>query len=384
MIIKPKCKKFICVNAHPEGCARKVAEEIAVAKTVHLDDTPRNVLIIGSSNGFGLSTRISAAWSLGANTIGVYSSKPPMERREATAGWYNAHALAAELKNAPGRHFDVNGDAFSPETKDEVLALIRREFPEGLDLVVYSVAAGRRKVDGEIYKSYIRPIGEPVMTLDLDLDTGIVREIELAAASAEDIISTRKVMGGEDWALWIKALAEADLLKADSKSFAFTYIGSRHTRAIYNEGTIGKAKDHLAQTAQELTDQGYTRAQVISQPAVVTQSSSVIPSISLYMTVLLDIYRTTGYDNSTQSHIRRMMETMYLQEQPGHLLINNDYELSAPIQAMVDEKWDRIVAGEPLPESTGDPELFRKEFLSLYGFGRPDIDYDAEIDHLRL
>lgn len=384
MIIKPKCKKFICINSHPTGCALNVREEIEAAAGHAIPTRPLNVLVIGSSNGFGLSTRICAAWSMGANTIGVFSSRPPIERKEATAGWYNSHALAQELKQLDTRHFDVNGDAFSPQIKEQTLQLIQREFPEGLDLVVYSIAAGRRKVGEDVYKSYIRPVGEAVKTLDLDLESGMVREIELTPGTPEEMESTRKVMGGEDWALWIEALHGAGLLKEDSRSLAFTYIGSHHTRAIYNEGTIGHAKDHLAETARQLSEAGLTRAQVVSQPAVVTQSSSVIPSISLYMTVLMDIYQATGYDNSTQSHIRRMMEEMVIKDQPGHLLINNDYELSAPIQAQVDEKWAAIEPGAALPQVAGDPEAFRQEFLSLYGFGRTDVDYEADVDHMLI
>lgn len=381
MIIKPKCKKFICINSHPGGCAMNVKEEIDQARQSHLTDGPMNVLVIGSSNGFGLSSRICAAYSMGANTMGVFSSKPPSDRREATSGWYNSYALAKELKSLPTHHVDLNADAFDPQTKAQAIDILRREFPQGLDLVIYSIAAARRKVGDNLYKSSIRPVGEAVTTLDLDLESGVVREVQLQPASPEEVESTRKVMGGEDWALWIEALHEAGVLKPGCKSFAYTYIGSSQTKSIYNDGAIGKAKDHVAQTAQALSQSGRVNAQVISQPAVVTQSSSVIPSISLYMTILMEIFHQAKYDNSTQAHINRMMETCFLNTRPGHLVLNNEFELSEAIQQQVDKKWNSIVPGEILPEDIGNPERFRQAFLKLFGFGRTDIDYDADVEH---
>lgn len=384
MIIKPKCKKFICVNSHPVGCALNVKEEISRARARKLSDGPMNVLVIGSSNGFGLSARICAAWSMGANTMGVFSSRPPRENREATSGWYNSYALAQELKTLPGIHSDLNEDAFATETKEKAIEMIRRDFPDGLDLVIYSIAAGRRKVGDDLFKSYIKPVGQSAFTPDLDLDTGIIRQVELSSATEEEIRSTQKVMGGEDWELWIRALNDAGVLKDGSKTFAFTYIGSHHTRAIYNAGTIGLAKDHLAQTAERLTGAGITRAHVVSQPAVVTQSSSVIPSISLYMTLLMDIYRQRNYDNSIGGHIARMMEEAVLADHPDSLIMNNTYELSPEIQSAMDERWSRLEIGSALPSDLGDPEAFRSVFLNLFGFGRSDVDYDQDVEHLLI
>lgn len=381
MIIKPKCKKFICTNSHPSGCALNVRQEVEKAKEHVIADQPLNVLVLGSSNGFGLSSRICAAYSMGANTLGIFSSKPPQENREGTAGWYNSYALARELETLPARHIDLNADAFAPETKEQAIDIIRREFPEGLDLVIYSIAAARRKVGDETFKSYIRPVGEPVTTLDMDVDTSIVREIELTPAKDSEIESTRRVMGGEDWAIWIRTLNEAGLLKPGSKTFAYTYIGSSHTRAVYNDGTIGGAKNHLAKTAEEMSQEGLCDAQVISQPAVVTQSSSVIPSISLYMTILMGIYKERRYDNSTQSHIRKMMQEAFLKDRPERLVLNNEYELSPEIQAALSEKWDAVRPGEPLSPGIGDPDDFRRAFLRQFGFGLEGVDYAKDVEH---
>ncbi len=381
MVIKPRCKKFICINSHPTGCANNVKREIEAAKQNVISDKPMNVLVIGSSNGFGLSSRICAAYSMNANTMGIFSSRPPRENKEATSGWYNSYALARELEKLPTTHVDLNADAFAPETKDKAIELIREKFPQGIDLVVYSIAAARRTVGEETYKSSIRPIGGPVKTWNLDLDTGLVNEMELTPGSEAEIESTRKVMGGEDWSLWIDALSEAKVLKDRCKTFAYTYIGSKHTRAVYNDGTIGNAKDHLLFTARAITEAGKARAYVISQPAVITQSSSVIPSISLYMTILMDIYREKNYDNSTQTHVRNMMESSYLKDPEDVLVINNGYELSDEIQAEVNKKWDQIRENEELPESVGNPEEFRQAFLKMFGFNQPGIDYDAEVEH---
>lgn len=381
MVIKPRCKKFICINSHPVGCANNVKREIETAKQNVISEGPLNVLVIGSSNGFGLSSRICAAYSMKANTMGVFSSRPPKETKEATSGWYNSYALARELEKLPTTHIDLNADAFAPETKEQAVKMIKANFPAGLDLVIYSIAAARRTVGEHTYKSSIRPIGSTVKTLNLDLDTGLVHELELTPGTDAEIESTRKVMGGEDWSLWIDALSQAGVLKANSKTFAYTYIGSKHTRAVYNDGAIGKAKDHLLLTATQITQAGKSRAYVVSQPAVITQSSSVIPSISLYMTVLMDIYREKNYDNSIQTHVRNMMKSSFLKDPADALVINNQYELSDEIQAQVNKKWDMIKENEELPETIGDPEDFRQAFLNMFGFNQPDIDYNADVDH---
>ncbi len=381
MVIKPRCKKFICINSHPVGCANNVKREIEAASQFVIADRPLNVLVIGSSNGFGLSSRICAAYSMHANTMGIFSSRPPKENKEGTAGWYNSYALARELEKLPTTHVDLNADAFAPDTKTTAIDLIKENFPQGLDLVIYSIAAARRIVGDHTYKSSIRPIGGAVKTLNLDLDTGLVHVLNLMPATEVEIESTRKVMGGEDWSLWIDALNEAGVLKADNKTFAYTYIGSQHTRAVYNDGTIGNAKDHLLKTAREIKQAGKSRAYVISQPAVITQSSSVIPSISLYMTVLMNIYKTEGYDNSIQTHIRNMMKQSFLADPESTLVINNQYELSDEIQAQVNQKWDMIKENEELPDGIGDPEEFRQAFLNMFGFNQSDIDYQADVEH---
>ena len=384
MIIKAKNKRFICINGHPVGCALNVTNEIEEAKAHVISEGPLNVLIIGSSNGFGLSSRIAAAYSMGANTMGIFSSKPPKEKREATSGWYNSYALTQELKKLPTTHINLNADAFQPETKVEALRLIRAYFPEGIDLVIYSIAAARRNVGEETFKSSIKPIGAEVETWDLSLETGIVSKVVLQPAVEEEIESTRRVMGGEDWQLWIEALQEGGVLNEESKTFAYTYIGSSHTRAIYNEGTIGRAKDHLLKTAERMNEKALTHAYVISQPAVITQSSSVIPSISLYMTILMDIYTKKNYDNSLQTHIRNTMKEAYIKNPAEILVINNGYELSDEIQSAVNERWDKIQEGEPLSKDSGDPQNFKDAFLNNFGFELGEVDYAEDVEHYLL
>lgn len=384
MIIKAKNKGFLCINGHPTGCQVNVAKEIEAAKANIMAEGPLNVLVIGSSNGFGLSSRITAAYSMGANTMGIFSSKPPRENREATSGWYNSYALTQELMKLSTTHVNLNADAFAKETKEEAIRIIRECFPEGLDLVVYSIAAARRKVGEEIFKSAIKPIGQPVKTWDMNLDTGIISEVELLPASEEEIESTRRVMGGEDWQLWMEALSSAGVLKENNKTFAYTYIGSRHTRAIYNDGTIGNAKDHLLTTARAMNEKGLTKAYVISQPAIITQSSSVIPSISLYMTILMDIFRKKGHDNSSQHHTLNTMLTAFLKDPEEILVINNGYELSREIQSEVNRRWDNIRAGEALSLEDGDPQEFKKAFFNNFGFELDEVDYTKDVDYYLL
>lgn len=314
MVIKPKRKKFLCINSHPLGCAANVQEEITRAKALPFPQRPLTVLILGASSGYGLSSRIVSAFGMGANTLGVYYARPPEDQRVADAGWYNTLALAQELKKTSGIHHHVNRDAFSLAAKQETAKCLRDAFPRGVDLLIYSIAAPRRLCGDRVYRSTIKPLGAPVETLDMDPESGMISKITVAPATKEEADETRKVMGGEDWLDWVHYLKHEGLLNEGAKTFAYTYIGSELTRGIYNAGTIGYAKDHLLETARWLNDQGILQAHVVSQPAVVTQSSAVIPSISLYMTLLMKLYEENHRDNSCVSHIARMMEhVFYLQ-----------------------------------------------------------------------
>lgn len=369
-MIQPLRKKTLCINSHPQGCTYNVNQEIALAKTMTGDAPFKKVLVIGASTGFGLSSRIAAAFSLEADTLGVYRSSPPRPGKEGNAGYNNSQAFIQAARELPGNHLDVVGDAFSQETKETVIQALRDGFGP-VDLVIYSIAAPRRKTNQGNYRSTIKPVGQPVKVLDLDMDSQSLSEITLEPASQTEIEETRKVMGGEDWQAWMMALKGADLLQEDCQTIAYTYLGSDLTRAIYNDGTIGKAKDHLLETAESLRQEGII-AQVISQPAVVTQSSSVIPSIGLYLTLLNHVYQELGIQENQQTIMARMFEKL---KDPREVLVyNNETELSPEVQNALKSAWDKLKADESLPKEYAGWS-FKEAFLNLFGFELPQEAY---------
>jgi len=260
MIIKPRTRGFICTTAHPVGCAAQVQAQIDYVKSKPAVQGPKNVLVIGASTGYGLAARITAAFGAGANTVGVYRPSSGSEKRTASAGWYNSAAFEQAAEAAGLKSFSVTGDAFSTETKEKTVELIRSELGQ-VDLVVYSVASARRTdpVTGEVYNSILKPLGKPYTNKTVNFHTGEISEVTIEPATEEEVRGTVAVMGGDDWQLWIDALEQGGVLADGAATISFSYIGSDITQAVYREGSIGKAKDHLEATALKLNDQLATK-----------------------------------------------------------------------------------------------------------------------------
>ncbi|WP_312164704.1 enoyl-ACP reductase FabV [Phenylobacterium sp.] len=384
MIIQPRVRGFICTTAHPEGCARNVREQIDhVRGRGAMADMPRRVLVLGCSTGYGLASRIALAFGGGARTLGVSFEKPPSENKTASAGWYNNRAFENEARAAGLDAPTIEGDAFSDEIKQQVAQAIRREFGQ-IDLLVYSMAAPVRTDPrtGETYRSAIKPLGAPVRLKTLDTQKGEVFEAEFQPATEEETAGTVKVMGGEDWALWIDALQEAGVLAPGFRTLDFTYLGSEMTWPIYWNGTLGKAKEHVDQTARALREKlGPDAARVVALKAVVTQASSAIPVVPLYGAVLFAVMKQMGLHEGCIEQIDRLFRTRFAldaaTDEAGRLRLD-DWELSEPVQAEVARRWP-LVSTETLAELADLPE-YQAQFLRLFGFGLAGVDYGKDAD----
>jgi enoyl-[acyl-carrier protein] reductase / trans-2-enoyl-CoA reductase (NAD+) len=387
MIVSPKIRGFICTTAHPEGCAKHVAEQIAVVKgrgPIH--GGPKKVLVIGSSTGYGLSSRIAAAFGCNAATVGVFFERPGTEDKTATAGWYNTVAFEREAKAAGLYARSFNGDAFSDEVKAEVIAAIKEDLGQ-VDLVIYSLASPRRTdpKTGEVYKSCLKPIGEVYTNKTLNTGTGAVEEVTIPLAEGDDIDQTVKVMGGEDWELWIDALLKAGVLAEEVKTVAYSYIGPEVTWPIYKNGTIGKAKEDL-ERAQKALDGKLAaisgKAWVSVNKALVTQASSAIPVVPLYISLLYKAMKDAGNHEDTIEQMDRMLRERLCNglaqpDEAGRIRID-DWEMSPEIQSIVGKRWEEVATGN-LSE-LADYEGYQKGFLKLFGFGLDGVDYSAESD----
>jgi enoyl-[acyl-carrier protein] reductase/trans-2-enoyl-CoA reductase (NAD+) len=384
MLILPKIRGYVCVTAHPSGCAANVHEQIDyVRKNGALSTNLKNVLIIGSSTGYGLSSRIVSTFACGANTLGVFYERPGEEDRPATAGWYNTAAFTQEATKAGIKALNLNGDAFTHLAKEKAIALIKAEMGP-IDLIVYSLASPRRTDPntGETYRSVLKPIGKPFSAKNLDTDRACVEDVHIAAAEEADIIATKKVMGGEDWELWIKALASAGLLAKGVKTVAYDYIGPEITWPVYHQGTIGMAKEHLKSTCDSLDS--FLRkhcegnAYISVNKALVTQASSAIPVVPLYISILFKIMKEKGIHEGCIEQIDRLFRThLFSAKGPsfdadGKIRVD-DWELRADVQAAVNELWP-IVSTENISTLT-DFDGYRNDFLRLFGFNMEGIDY---------
>lgn len=388
MIIKPKVRGFICTNAHPEGCAKNVAEQIDFIKSQTFSEatgSPKNVLIVGSSTGYGLASRITAAYGYGAKTLGVFFEKPPTEKRTASAGYYNAAAFDARAK-ADGLYSEsFNGDAFSDVCKAQVIEKIKADMGQ-VDLVVYSLASPRRTdpKTGETYNSTLKPIGQSYTAKNLNTDTQKIADITIEPANEEEIANTVKVMGGEDWELWIDALSEAGVLADNCKTVSYTYIGDQLTKPIYGHATIGKAKEHLDTTADSLNKKlaslnGLARVSVLK--AVVTQASSAIPVMPLYLSILFKEMKKDGTHEGCIEQLSRLYEECIYAQEPridevGRFRVD-ELELKRELQQRIEAIWSQVTE-ENLHELT-DFKGYQAEFLRLFGFGLNGVNYDAEI-----
>ena len=389
MIIKPKVRGFVCVTAHPEGCAAHVQEWIDYVKARGpIQPGPKKVLVIGSSTGYGLASRVTAAFGYGAATIGVFFERPSEEGRPATPGWYNTIAFTQAARTAGLYARNLNGDAFSDEIKKQVMDLIRADLGQ-VDLVVYSLASPRRThpKTGAVHKSVLKPVGAPYTNKTVDTDKGIVSTVTIEPASDQEIADTTAVMGGEDWELWMNALSDAKLLAPGAQSVAYSYIGPEVTWAIYKNGTIGLAKNDLERAARNIDSllklNGGGRAFISVNKALVTQASSAIPVVPLYISILYKLMKQQGTHEGCIEQIHRLFTTqMYNGSAPkfdkaGRVRID-DWEMRPEIQNAVRDIWPRITT-ENLAAET-DITGYRSEFLKLFGFGVPGVNYEAETE----
>lgn len=390
MVIKPKIRGFICTNAHPAGCAANVKEQIAyvTANKSTVAEGPKNVLVLGSSTGYGLASRIVAAYGYGANTLGVCFEKAPTERKTATAGWYNTAAFHQEARQAGLYAKTLNGDAFSNEMKQQVIDTLKQDMGK-VDLVVYSLASPRRTDPhtGEVYKSTLKPVGQAYKTKTYDTDKDLIHDVALEPASQAEIDNTIKVMGGEDWEMWLNALAEADLLADNCQTTAYTYIGKELTWPIYGQATIGKAKEDLDRAASAINSQHAGKkvsAHVSSLKALVTQASSAIPVMPLYISLIYKVMKEEG----THEGCIEQVQGLFTDKLYGDAATTDEAnrfrmdtkETNDATQAKIKALWEQVTQDNF--HQLSDYAGYHQEFLRLFGFAMDDVDYDADISPL--
>lgn len=386
MIIEPKVRGFICTNAHPTGCAAHVREQIDYVKSHgRIEGGPKKVLVIGASTGYGLASRISAAFGSGADTLGIFFEKPGTDKRTGSAGYYNSAAFHAEARAAGLYAESLNGDAFSDELKAETIEKIKADLGQ-VDLVVYSLASPRRTdpKTGITYNSTLKPIGQVVTRKTLDTNKDQVHEVTIEPATEEEIANTIKVMGGEDWELWIDTLQEAGVMTPDCKTVAYTYIGKEITWPLYGHATIGKAKEDLDRAGHNINEKlsrsgGEGRVAVLK--AVVTQASSAIPIMPLYLALLFKLMKEKGVHEGCIEQVYGLFtECIYNTnaqlDEHGRWRMDGK-ELDEGIQKEVEQLWD-IVTTENLNELS-DYRGYQEEFLKLFGFGVAGVDYSADV-----
>ncbi len=385
MIVTPKIRGFICTTAHPQGCARHVAEQIAlVRKHGPIPNGPKKVLVIGASTGYGLASRIATAFGSDAATIGVFFEKPGEASKCGTAGWYNSAAFENEAAAAGLYARSFNGDAFSDAMKQEVAEAIRRDLGQ-VDCVVYSLASPRRTHprNGEVFKSVLKPIGTPYTNKNLNTSTGAVDEVTLPPAEGDDVAQTVAVMGGEDWEMWMDTLLAQGLLAPGTVTLAYSYIGPELTWPIYRDGTIGKAKEDLERVQRALDGKLSPlggKAWVSVNKALVTQASSAIPVVPLYISLLYRVMKAAGTHEDCIDQMDRLFRDRIAPGTPqpdeaGRIRID-DWEMAADIQREVAARWVNVTT-ETLPQ-LGDFEGYQSSFLRLFGFGLDGVDYAAD------
>ena len=391
MIIKPRVRGFMCITSHPSGCAANVQRQVDYLKSKGaingaFGEGPKKVLIIGASTGYGLASRITAAFGGGAATLGIFFEKEGTDRKPASAGWYNSAAFhkAAEANGLYAK--SINGDAFSDEIKAKTIATIKEDLGQ-VDLVVYSLASPRRTdpKSGEVYSSTLKPIGNDITIRGIHTDKKIVEEISVPAATEEEIAGTVKVMGGEDWQLWIEALNDAGVLAEGAKTTAYTYLGAEPTWDIYWNGTIGAAKKDLDDKAKIIRESlasigGEARVSVLK--AVVTQASSAIPVMPLYLSMLFKIMKAEGTHEGCIEQVDLLFRESLYGDNPktdDDGRYRADYKELAPhVQQEVSDLWTKVQS-DNIDELT-DFKAYQTEFLQLFGFEMPGVDYDAEVD----
>ena len=389
MIIEPRMRGFICLTSHPKGCEQNVKNQIEYIKSKGPIPGAKKVLVIGASTGFGLASRITSAFGSDAATIGVFFEKPAAEGKTASPGWYNSAAFENEAHQAGLYAKSINGDAFSKEVKQQTIDMIKADLRQ-VDLVIYSLASPVRMhpETGVLHRSVLKPIGSTFTNKTVDFHTGIVTQVSIDPANQEDIDNTVVVMGGEDWSMWIEDMKAANVLAPGATTIAYSYIGPSVTEAVYRKGTIGRAKDHLEATAFTISDSLATiggKAYVSVNKALVTQASSAIPVIPLYISLLYKIMKAEGIHEGCIEQIQRLFsERLYTgaaipTDEKGRIRID-DWEMRADVQEQVAQLWLQATT-ESLPE-IGDLAGYKHDFLNLFGFDFKGVDYLADADEM--
>jgi enoyl-[acyl-carrier protein] reductase/trans-2-enoyl-CoA reductase (NAD+) len=385
MIIEPKMRGFICLTSHPKGCEQNVVNQINYVKSKGAIEGPKKVLVIGASTGFGLASRITSAFGSNASTIGVFFEKPPQPGKPGSPGWYNTAAFEKQAQQAGLYAKSINGDAFSNEIKQKTIDLIKADLGQ-VDLVIYSLASPVRTnpKTGVTHRSVLKPIGNSFTNKTVDFHTGIVSNITIEPCTPEDIDNTVAVMGGEDWDMWMDELKKANLLAPNAITVAYSYIGPALTEAVYRKGTIGRAKDHLEATAStisnKLKDIG-GKAYVSVNKALVTQASSAIPVIPLYISLLYKVMKAEGIHEGCIEQIQRLFQARLYTgkavptDAEGRIRID-DWEMREDVQSKVAELWKQADT-DTLP-NIGDLKGYKNDFLNLFGFSVDKVDYQAD------
>ena len=393
MVLKAKIINNICLNSHPVGCSADVARQIAYVRSQGVvKNGPKNVLVIGSSTGYGLATRITAAFGSGAKTIGVAFEKAGSEKGPGTAGFYNTLAFDKAAQQEGLFSLSFNGDAFGNDMKAQVVAAIQQHMGT-VDLVVYSLASPVRTdpVTGVVHRSVLKPLGQDFTARSIDPFKGEIRVSTVAPATEEEAAATVKVMGGEDWELWVDALEKAKVLAPGFTTVAYSYIGPQATYPFYRSGTIGKAKEHLEATAHTLSARLKKAvggsAYVSINKALVTRASAVIPAVSLYISLLYKVMKKQGTHEGCIEQIDRLFRERLYAGKPvavdtDGLIRIDDWEMAPAVQAEVADLWDKVT-GDNL-HVLCDVKGFEEDFLQLNGFAIPGVDYDAEVDQAVL
>jgi enoyl-[acyl-carrier protein] reductase/trans-2-enoyl-CoA reductase (NAD+) len=387
ILIEPRIRNNICITAHPQGCAAQVRAQIRYVQSKGPVQSPKRVLVIGASNGYGLAARIVSAFGSGSATIGVAYERPGAPHRSATAGWYNSDAFQLEAAEAGFPSWNINGDAFTEAVKHQTVERIKSTLG-AVDFVIYSIAAPRRMdpATGEIYSSVIKPIGRPFTARGIDFQTGHLTQMTAEPATDEEVAHTVKVMGGEDWELWIRRLLQEKVLAKGALTVALSYIGPELTRAIYRDGTIGRAKADLEATAKRLNalmeDSG-GRALISVNKALVTRASAVIPGVSLYIALLYKAMKERSLHEGCIQQMDRLYRDFLFsgkdlpKDGDGRIRLDG-WEMRPDVQQAVAESWEKVTTANLARYA--DLNGFREEFLRHHGFGMPGIDYSRPVD----
>lgn len=384
MVVKPKVREFICTTAHPDGCAESVKRQFAYAAEKGCVAGAKKVLVIGCSTGYGLASRISALENMHASTLGIMFERPAAGKRTASPGWYNTAAFEKEAQSRGMYAKTINGDAFSKEIKEKTIKIIQRDLGK-VDLVVYSLAAPRRTDgNGITWSSCLKTTGKPYTEKSLDLRENVITEKTIEPATEEEILGTVKVMGGEDWAEWIDALTEADVLEENAITLAYSYIGPELTYPIYFHGTIGAAKQHLHKTAKEISQKHPKVKAIISvNKGLVTQASSAIPVVPLYFSILYKVMKEKGVHEDCIGQMTRLFtQKIYgadgiVTDENGFVRMD-DYEMQKDVQDEIKKSWS-VVSTDNI-DVYCDLSGYWEDFYHMFGFGYGNINYEEDVD----